>query len=92
MITDASIAGTLLWAELRDLANIYGPARGPWRVEVEDWTLTADVAQRSVAVAAAGQHIGLIGPGETTDLEPDLARRLRRDIHEHVYQYWRSRP
>jgi hypothetical protein len=94
MITDASIAAALLWPELAALATIYGPAtanRAPWRVEIGHWTLTADIAGRSVAVSAAAQFIGLIGPGETTTLDPDTARHLRRDLHEHVYQHHRSK-
>lgn len=94
MITDASIAATLLWPELAALAAIYGPATPAalWAVQCGPWTLTSVAAEHTVRVALQGAHAGTIGPGETTDLDPDTARRLRRDLHEHVYQHHRRHP
>lgn len=92
MITDASIAATLLWAELRELADIHGPAHHTRIYEIGQWTLTANPTEHCVYVCHDDGHAGIIGPGETTDLAPELARALRRDLHEHVYQFRRSHP
>ena len=96
MITDATIAGALLWAELVAVSQIHGhpTSAAPWRVEVGRWTLTADATARTVAADYDGQAAGIIGPGETADISggpPEAsAQRLRRDLHEHVYQFRRS--
>lgn len=92
MITDASIAATLLWAELAQLAEVEGTAATRRVYQVGSWTLTADPAHRTIAVDRHAQHCGIIGPGETTDLAPETARALRRDLHEHVYQVRRNHP
>jgi hypothetical protein len=55
-----------------------------------------EIPPRVVAVDWDGRPAGTIGPGETADIgggPPEAtAQRLRRDLHEHVYQYWRSQP
>ena len=96
MITDASIAGALLWRELTPLAEIHGhpTSAAPWRVDVGRWTLTADTTTQSLTVDFDGHAAGTIGPGETADISgrpPEAsASALRRAIHEHVYQHYRS--
>jgi hypothetical protein len=91
MITDASIAAALLWSELAEFASLQGAAAylQPHSIG-RHWTITADPLAQTVAVAWDGQPAGIIGPGETCDFTgapPDATpQRLRRDLHEHVYQ------